>query len=132
MKLSRSDLKSIVKECLVEILTEGVGNSILESAPRKNTRVVEQRQRKFDPALDTPVATQRTKINTGNPIYDSILSDTAKTTLPTMLAAESSKTPQPTGAVERLVESSTPEELFGESASSKWAQLAFSAPQRNY
>lgn len=34
MKVNRELLKEIVKECLVEILTEGVGNSLIES---KNT-----------------------------------------------------------------------------------------------
>lgn len=132
MKVSRSDLKSIVKECLVEILSEGIGSTVVESkkAPPRPSPVVESRKR-FDPNLDTPLAqVQRQKINTGNPIFDDILADTAKTTLPSMLQAESSKRPQATGTVERLVESSNPEDLFGDEAAGKWAQLAFSTGPR--
>ena len=131
MKLSRSDLKSIVKECLVEILSEGVGSSLLEGKTKQAKRVTEAarpQQRRLDPVLDTPASA---KISTGNAIFDDILADTAKTTLPSMLHAENSRQqPVAAGSIERLVESSTPDELFGDDVSSKWADLAFLSPQR--
>lgn len=135
MKLTRTELKSIVKECLVEILAEGMGNFLSESRSSTKGQVVEsvKVQKRFDPLLDTPIvkkAVASPKINTGNSVFDDILADTAKTTLPNMLQAEGTKQPQATGTIERLVESSTPEELFGDDASSKWASLAFSASPR--
>ena len=133
MKVSRADLKAIVKECLVEILSEGVGSALVETKrPVERPRVVEKK-RTSDPALDTPVG-KRTqtapKFNTGNSVFDDILADTAKNTLPEMLAAENSRPSiGAVGTVERIVESSTPEQLFGDEAASKWAELAFSTVQ---
>lgn len=127
MKLSRSELKAIVKECLVEILTDGLGSTVNESRkPRPISRTP-----KFDPMLDTPVSktfVATPKVNTGNPIFDDILNDTARTTLRTMTEAESSRSPQPAGTIERIVEDSSPVDLFGDEAASKWASLAFSEP----
>ena len=133
MKLSRNDLKSIVKECLLEILAEGMGSPMVESRmhrPIKGQQSTQPaRQRKMDPVLDAPanVRRQAPQISTGNPVFDAILADTATTTLPAQTLAENSRHIQPVGAAERLVESSTPEQLFGDEASSKWATLAFSS-----
>ena len=110
MKTSRDQLKALMKEILIEILSEGLGNV---PAPRANPmprtpggptgRVNEQRQAQpgrrrpdFDPRLDTPVGA-RTPTDAlkeavkreagGNPIMADILADTAMTTLPTQLGA---------------------------------------------
>lgn len=136
MKLTKSDLKAIVKECLIEVLSEGIGNSqLVESKnPQQRQRQPAVASRKFDPALDTPVATRQAPqptFKTGNSIFDDILADTAKNTLPGMLQAEGAKQPAPTGKVEMLVEASTPEQLFGDEAASKWAMLAFSSSPKN-
>jgi hypothetical protein len=61
----------------------------------------------------------------GNSIMAEILADTAATTLPSMLKESAIQHKQPIGSVERAVADSTPEELFGDDAASKWAQLAF-------
>lgn len=135
MKLTKSDLKAIVKECLIEVLSEGIGGSVVaESRSLPQQRVQPPAGRKFNPSLDTPVAKSKPAqpiIKTGNPIFDDILADTAKNTLPGMLQAEGSKQPAPTGNIERLVEASTPEQLFGDETASKWAMLAFSPSQKN-
>ena len=55
----------------------------------------------------------------------SILADTAEKTLPSMLENDRMKTPKATGKIESIVASHDPQELFGEEAASKWANLAF-------
>ena len=44
-KLLRSELKDIVKECLVEILAEGIGNSSKRNIPKKRTQHRQQNKR---------------------------------------------------------------------------------------
>lgn len=108
MKTSREQLKALMKEILVEILSEGLGNVQHAATPLPGRPVVaaqgpvtEQRQvgnrRKpaFDPRLDTPLAGGRRPTDElkdtiriqsgGNPIMADILADTAMTTLPAQL-----------------------------------------------
>jgi hypothetical protein len=49
-----------------------------------------------------------------------------------MLNESAAQQPQPVGAIERAVADSTPEELFGDDAASKWAQLAFTETQKKF
>lgn len=136
--ITRQQLKSVVKECLLEILSEGVGGSLNESrsVPKKEQGFVRR-----NPALDTPVAPKRKMTDSlretiraeagGNPVLADILSDTASNTLPNMLEGERSKSTVPTGLTERLVAAHAPEEIFGEEVASKWADLAFmTGPRR--
>lgn len=87
-KMTRNALKGIVKECLVEILSEGLDTSgaiaLSESkktARRKKairaeeTRLAEHRQ-KFETRVEDTISTV-----TDDPIMQSILADTARTTL---------------------------------------------------
>ena len=141
-KLFRSELKSIVKECLIEILSEGLlGNNqpINESSSvnslsskRKNTikrnshldKITfgnTKKGRNVKPNIDTNI--------TSNPIINSMLKDTALSTLQEQAHAE--KNPYAAAAVRqgdqatKIVDNSSPDELFGE-VSDKWASLAFS------
>ena len=90
-KLSRNSLKALVKECLVEILAEGIGSAetITElrrrpAASKKRTtkRVrdpqhkVENVDKKFDKAVEKTAASL-----TNDSIMQGIFADTAKTTL---------------------------------------------------
>jgi len=140
MKLTKSDLKQIVKECLVEILSEGMGASLpsvnevkrqtlkkrdaiphASSAMRQNTERVRMPSSALKEAIKIEAA--------GNPIMASILADTAANSLPSMLESDvpGKFTPTPAGSAERVVAASDPEDLFGEEAASKWASLAFAA-----
>jgi hypothetical protein len=155
MRLSREQLKGLVKECLVELLSEGLGSGTVTSlsptipvaeALRKqvNSKKISPR---FSPALDTPVSRQRTqsaalteaiKIESGgNKLMADILADTAKTTLPNMLSA-GDRSAQPAEGISATVNqqekfNGTPEEVFGDDAAAKWAHLAFtpSPPAKN-
>lgn len=150
MKMTRQALKALVKEALVEILQEGLGNHLAVSAPQSRQNLGEQRRiqprptahSRFNPALDTPVNGSRrptsalgeavTREAAGNPIMESIFADTARTTLPTMIAngdsggQGGSSSPGPT---QQEQFHGAPEEVFGEEVASRWANLAFTDPQ---
>lgn len=147
MKVSKNQLKSIVKECLLEILSEGMGPStpedIKEAAkPRvrpqpigtTNPSFASLRQKtasmtKMQP-MSSDVLKETIRREAGdNPVMVDILADTAANTLPTMLESDRMKSHiQPIGVAERLVAAATPDQLFGDDAASKWAALAFSEP----
>jgi len=136
MGITKGQLKAIVKECLVEILAEGMGNNLVESINEVSSKKVA----KQSPITTAAVMRQnasKTKLQSaqlreairleagGNDIMASILADTAAKTLPTMLENDRMKAPMPSGKIENLVASHNPEDLFGEEAASKWADLAF-------
>lgn len=105
-KLSRDVLKSLVKECLVEILAEGLSgqgaqlNEITKNKKPTARRDLPKRaapdlisvgkQRKQQP--QNAAIERRIKAAAGgNNIMESILRDTAQNTLPNMVAAEGKK-----------------------------------------
>lgn len=126
--MKRSELKAIVKECLVEILMEGV-------APQYASKVNESRITSQHSSLQKNVTaskpsnnvakTQSSQINEiarqivpNDPVMASIFSDTASTTLREQVAADSGRQiqAQDTGV--------DPMSLFDNSKN--WASLAFS------
>jgi hypothetical protein len=142
MGITRNELKSIIKECLVEILVEGMGtspvNAIQESKKKyltksnttphvssvlRNNASKIKVQQKVNPAIRDAIIRE----SGGNDVMASILADTAEKTLPTMIENDRTKlVPQSSGgSVERIVASANPEELFGKETTSKWAELAF-------
>lgn len=126
MKTTRSELKNIIKECLIEILSEGLGDSPrLSESLRTRSQLSSPRTdtRSPSPALREAVRRE----SGGDRVLESILSDTAASTLPQMLEGEKSKRPAPIGRgiAEQVVAAASPEDLFGEDTTSKWADLAF-------
>ena len=135
-------LKSIVKECLVEILAEGLsGGDVSElnesfslqsslKPERKSNRIKQKDSFKKDKVLN-PNFQQKTKQiisqATKDPIMASILEDTAQTTLQEQNSADRPNqfTAKPTDAYSQIASESDPVEMFG-SASTNWAALAFS------
>lgn len=142
MAITKNQLKSIVKECLIEILAEGMGSSTKGSIVEAGQRLQHSSQ---GPKNHVPISTvmqqnaSKTRLDVarnlketiikesgGNPVMMDIFADTAAKTLPTMLENDRSKlAAAPVGAIERAVSAHAPEELFGEEAASKWAALAF-------
>ena len=108
MKASRDQLKALMKELLIEILSEGLGNVASPARPLNRAPIngvqTEQRlangRRKpaYDPRLDSPIGNGRAPTDAlkeavkresgGNPILADILADTAMTTLPTQMGHE--------------------------------------------
>ena len=142
-KVSKSLLKEIVKECLVEILAEGIsgGNvtSLTESIEKtsntsrksnimKNMLPTKKKVKneRFESNLDSVISN-----TTKDPIMAELLADTAKTTLQEQNTADHPNkfAAKATDNASRVVADSNPEELFGEAASS-WAQLAFSGSNK--
>ena len=129
-KVSRSVLKSLVKECLVEILSEGlVGSSktIQESkkkrsAPAKKIKSLKSTLKKESISKEIP---DTIKGITSDPLMQSIFADTAKTTLVEQHAADNNERVVAGDHISQVVDKNDPSELFGEAANN-WAALAFS------
>lgn len=137
MKMTKSELKNIVKECLVEILNEGLAGSLVTSMRQPMTSTLLQHATR-SPAVETKRAVQSSpalketikREAGGNRVMESILADTAASTLPKMLEGDRKGhvQPAPGGVIEQVVAAASPEDLFGDEIASKWADLAFSGP----
>lgn len=134
MKMARAQFKALVKECLLEILKEGLGHAADQTTTTMPPRQapITPRRLTFDPALDRParVATPFMKEAikheaAGNPIMEAIFADTAKTTLPAMLAGGDNGSSSSPAVSQQEQFVGTPEQVFGEETTSRWSNLAF-------
>ena len=137
-KVSRSMLKSIVKECLVELLAEGLSggdtSSLNESLTSTNS-TSNFKQTTMPIQSSEKVVNERFEDNTNkvisqatnDPVMASILQDTAKTTLQEQNGADRPNkfTAKPTDTFSQIASESDPMEMF-EGVSNNWASLAFS------
>lgn len=143
MKLTKSEFKYLVKECLLEILSEGVGESKLALQERKIDRrksLAKNLEKKTLPtrknmlsSLNVKKEEQKPKQSFVNdPVLDSIFADTAETTLREQAHA-GHRAPSYTESKEDIVSGDPfakaiaqhdPSDIFGDSVS-KWADLAF-------
>ena len=146
-KLSKKVFKGLIKECLIEILSEGFGQSIqneLRTSPTRKSKGrahtnadIESLRSRRDESLD------RTRINenfnenvqnnvsalTEDPIMASIFADTAQSTLQEQMAAESIPgQPQSTFPMSHHGNNDSVDEQHGifEESEKNWALLAFS------
>lgn len=154
MGITRNELKSIIKECLVEILVEGMGSAPADAIQESKRKQPTHRQQPT-PHISTVMRNNASRIKVqpqtnhrgvnpaikeaimreagGNDVMASILADTAEKTLPTMIENDRTKLVPHSGGgpVERIVASANPEDLFGKETTSKWAELAFmSSPNK--
>ena len=148
-KLSRTKLKSIIKECLIEILAEGLasdrGNQISESLRPARTQSKGFRSKrpfipkntaldaiKYDTGFEQAVS-QRVSAVTSDPVMSSIFADTAKTTLQEQIQGEPSGRGSMTDmseAFEAPANDVSNIEVFSDAAAN-WATLAFGgAPEK--
>jgi hypothetical protein len=128
-KLSKSDLKEIVRECLLEILSEGAG-----SRPQaRSHKPSSTRRAAFDHvkwsneniAEKEPVDyAQHARSLTDNNILAEVLADSQKTMINQMQAEKMGKSAIAGDFAERKVATSDPADLFGQAAGN-WAALAF-------
>lgn len=152
--MTKGQLKALVKQCLVEILMEGLGDS--QSVEESTKRDVSSPRRQVQPTRETqsrrpgleavsygksaevkPAVTQAIREVAGdNSVMASIFADTARTTLANQSSVER---PGASGRVDqsslamvhgdeaaRVIASVDPTELFGE-ASARWADVAFAS-----
>jgi hypothetical protein len=126
MKITKQQLKIIVKECLVEILSEGIGGLSVGANPSsKDESIIRKPIRKSEPSRPIITPALRESINReagGNKMMESIFADTALNSLPQMMSNHSPSDPSAAG---QIAAKHTPEEIFGEDIASKWASLAF-------
>ena len=151
MKVSRDDLKNIVKECLVEILSEGLESTSRTINESRRSPQVQQSARTQMPPARTgvadkiaflPKATQQNANNqrsfdrksltqmTSDPILQEMLADTATRGTPILDESKNSPVVQEAAVAlhgdtaAKAMLKSDPTDIFGET-SSKWAMLAF-------
>jgi len=140
MAITKGQLKAIVKECLIEILAEGMGSSTSSSineATSKSlkTKVVSKPlpRRGDNVKYGQTMAETIKRESNGNSVMAAIFADTAMNTLPTMMNESSTQAPlPPASSIEGAVARSTPEQLFGDDVASKWAELAFTETPKKF
>ena len=128
-KFSRDQLKSLIKECLLEILTEGTVQPVAKqriqgkTAPTQGKIAQTSRptNESFDKAVDSAVG-----IMTDDPILREIIGDTARTTLQKQLSGDDQTKG---GAVLSSGKESVPVDVFA--GSNKWAALAFNTKDQS-
>jgi len=143
-KVNRSMLKSIVKECLVEILAEGINGGDVEELNESFS--MSKPQKTFKETMKQTQKPQKQKVvnerfeqsaqkiisqATADPVMAELLADTAKTTLQEQNGADRPNhfSAKPTDSYSQAVNESDPMELFG-GASNNWASLAFSGNKK--
>lgn len=124
--MTRSELKALVKECLLEILNDGLKSTQRVTEESKQSalkqRAAQQKQQQVSASIKEAIKRE----SKGDPIMEAIFADTAKTTLPKMMSDNpNTVTHVPHDAISEVVANHTPEQLFGEDATAKWAFLAF-------
>jgi len=125
-KLSKSQLKAIVKECLVEILEEGIGGERKPSPAKALHRAKksisqphpESENRRLETAINETV-----KSMTSDDILASVLADTAKTTLQEQYRVDRPSPSSGGGSLERPG-GQVDLDIFGD-AVRNWEALAF-------
>jgi hypothetical protein len=143
-KLTKSALKSIVKECLVEILSEGIGENTTKNITegKINTKRTANRKRAID-IENMRLEQQRKKLDqrkvenvvssiTDDPIMQSVLADTAKTTLQEQSRHDMRPGSQPAAgmATEQSSAGISLDGIFN-SAQNNWSHLAFAEKKTN-
>lgn len=154
MKINKTQLKSLIKECLVEIFSESFSSS--QKKEENNIKIFPRsftQKEQVKKNITVPLKEQKDMVlnrkqdnNSHNNIMMSILEDTAKTTLKNMSRSdyEFNKTQMVSeindravqvqgkknkinmsGTAEDIVENNDPTNLFGQEASNKWLKLAF-------
>jgi len=130
-KLTKTALKGIVKECLVEILTEGLlGNhAMVENRARTQKKKAQPRGNRANARAATNDKFQKklqetTSALTQDPVMAAIFEDTARTTLQEQIQNESTPRVPRHDHVEGDARSENPVDQVFE-GSSNWATLAF-------
>lgn len=132
--MKRSELKALVKECLLELLNEGLGGTVKAPAAGLIQQGVTESRRmprpaapqRQHPGLDNRAINEIVGQATKDPTLAAIFADTAATTLAEQAAHEKGKVIAPEGSDQfaKAVANVDPTDLFA-GAADKWAALAF-------
>ena len=134
-KLKKSQLKGIVKECLVEILAEGLENSAgsqlreakVLSSPTARPRKSRARGTSDNPNFNKAVSKNVSAL-TDDPMMASLFEDTARGTYQDQLTNESA--PGQVSMAETAAPGADLSQVFGDEAAQNWATLAFDSPSK--
>ena len=141
--MSRGQLKSLIKECLVEVLVEGLDpgsagiNTLTES---RNQTKKSKSVKKNRPALDNirfnDRVQQSVSMATSDPILGEMLADTAATTLQEQIESRQNSNMSHNHQVSvngdqaaKAMSGADPTDIFGDAANN-WAALAFNGAQK--
>lgn len=158
MKMTRDQLKKIIKECLVELLAEGMGSALTEglahpqmprptgqpsraptSPARRPSALDSMRygQPTPQPRQSAPAMNEHIRNATTDPVLAAIMADTAQTTLLQQVERRGGPPVVGGGKAEQVVASYNPDELIGsitgqsaDQMNARWSQAAF-APSRH-
>lgn len=129
--MKRSELKALIKECVVEVLHEGLGSDMTSTLRESAAPRTSQKRRGKLPRKSTtrrkpqPVIEVDTGIS-ADPIMQSIFNDTAATTLQEQVASDR-RGPSPvvegSDRAAQFMAEHDPDEVF--EGASNWAALAF-------
>ena len=131
-RLLRSELKEIVRECLVEILTEGAGAPIRESRARTVKNSPRERRSAFDhvtwasenkPERKEVDHTESARALTDNPILAEVLADSQRTMMKQIDAERKGPVVGSGDHAQRKAAESDPMDMF--EGAGNWASLAF-------
>jgi hypothetical protein len=143
-KFSRSSLKVLIKECLVEILAEGLAANptSLKNSTRSRKASKTRLQESIDPVSNRPAldylkvnqeqkeipSTTKEFIKSSDPVMEAIFNDTLQNTLNSQASSEgkdqfASRLSHGDAATKAMA-TSDPTDLF--EGASNWAALAFS------
>ena len=148
-KLDKNTLKSIVKECLIEILSEGLTNGNTQKLSESINNITNAKIKTEEKINSIPIQNkkniakilpQKKQINenfidktqqiikktTNDPVLAEIFADTALTTLQEQNSADNktSFNPKSNYQYKNFMNENDPSDIFGE-ASNNWANLAF-------
>jgi hypothetical protein len=86
--MTKTELKSIIKECLLEILTDGLGDSLAEAKQQKvkAQKLIEEKEHVKRMQLRKKEVADSVSFMTDDPILRKVLSHTAQTTLKEQMA----------------------------------------------
>lgn len=134
MKVNRSVLKQLIKECLVEILIEGIDSEsqedrLVEAAISSRNQKFQKPQNDYVPAASKkaqkkPVINEQAvkSMAGGDSVMADIFRDTASTTLMSQ-GMSNDQTRIPADNAAAMVANSDPSDLF--EGAGNWAKLAF-------
>jgi len=127
-KLKRSALKSVVKECLLEILSEGINTNTSATSmlqARGNSAVQQELNESNEENPQTDSMKDIIAGITSDPILASVLGDTAKTTLVEQSGADRTSQIQKMRASGTRSSQGSRDQLDEPDGNSHWAALAF-------
>ena len=135
-KLTRSALKSVVKECLLEILTEGIAGNNMSMLKERSTRPTRVKNKKATALEKTKVNQRNTNLVESVAGNNELMQDIFRDTLENTVSAQSSvsensslaqRTTHGDTATKEMVQSD-PMDLF--EGANNWAALAFNSTDK--